>query len=265
MLIKHTKDLPDRFPVAFAEACAEIGCEQLDLLGVMFSESGCIAHATNGAPYHAVGLIQFMPDTLKWMGWTQGYEAFRHVDAVGQLPYVVRYFQAFEKQGKPWASAGRLYQATFLPGTLATDHGEESILVARDGRLGWAYSANAVFDENGDGMITIAELTSAVFRNCRGARYVEILERLGMLDGDDADKRPTLDPDGDGVPDIVSCLHLQTALERLGFDPGPIDGLFGPKTRAGIVAFQKSRELPETGRPDAELRAHVGIAIQTSC
>lgn len=33
---------------------------------------------------------------------------------------------------------------------------------------------------------------------------------------------------------------LQVALQRRGFDPGPIDGAFGPKTRAAVAAFQRS-------------------------
>lgn len=33
---------------------------------------------------------------------------------------------------------------------------------------------------------------------------------------------------------------LQVALKRRGFDPGPIDGAFGPKTRAAVAAFQRS-------------------------
>jgi hypothetical protein len=33
---------------------------------------------------------------------------------------------------------------------------------------------------------------------------------------------------------------LQVALKRRGFDPGTIDGAFGPKTRAAVAAFQRS-------------------------
>jgi peptidoglycan hydrolase-like protein with peptidoglycan-binding domain len=41
--------------------------------------------------------------------------------------------------------------------------------------------------------------------------------------------------------------RLQEALKRLGFDPGPIDGIFGPKTEAAVKAFQKKYGLVVDG------------------
>jgi peptidoglycan hydrolase-like protein with peptidoglycan-binding domain len=43
---------------------------------------------------------------------------------------------------------------------------------------------------------------------------------------------------------------IQRRLVDLGYDPGAADGLFGPRTRAAIRAFQADRGLPATGRPD---------------
>ena len=40
---------------------------------------------------------------------------------------------------------------------------------------------------------------------------------------------------------------MQHALAELGFSPGPMDGLFGGKTRSSLRAWQESRELDETG------------------
>ncbi|MFN8722266.1 MAG: SUMF1/EgtB/PvdO family nonheme iron enzyme [Rhodospirillales bacterium] len=46
---------------------------------------------------------------------------------------------------------------------------------------------------------------------------------------------------------------VQTSLSALGFDPRGIDGQFGPGTRGAIRAFQKSKNLPETGFLSAEV------------
>lgn len=40
---------------------------------------------------------------------------------------------------------------------------------------------------------------------------------------------------------------LQTRLRNMGFDPGPIDGIFGPTTHAAVIAFQRSRGLVPDG------------------
>ncbi|MBI2881601.1 MAG: peptidoglycan-binding protein, partial [Candidatus Tectomicrobia bacterium] len=40
----------------------------------------------------------------------------------------------------------------------------------------------------------------------------------------------------------------QAALKKAGFDPGPIDGVAGRKTRAAVMAFQKANGLKADGR-----------------
>jgi peptidoglycan hydrolase-like protein with peptidoglycan-binding domain len=42
----------------------------------------------------------------------------------------------------------------------------------------------------------------------------------------------------------------QEALKTQGFDPGPIDGRMGPRTRAAITDYQRKNELPATGMLD---------------
>lgn len=56
-----------------------------------------------------------------------------------------------------------------------------------------------------------------------------------------------------------SQIQVQQAQERLknaGFDPGPIDGSLGPRTRATLRQYQAKNGLPETGElDDATLNA----------
>ncbi len=47
---------------------------------------------------------------------------------------------------------------------------------------------------------------------------------------------------------------VQRALARLGYDPGPADGVPGPRTRAAVRAFQAAAGLPVDGRPSEALR-----------
>ena len=46
--------------------------------------------------------------------------------------------------------------------------------------------------------------------------------------------------------------QVQDALHRLGYYEGPIDGIFGPLTRAAIRHFQHDTGAEITGRLNAE-------------
>ena len=46
---------------------------------------------------------------------------------------------------------------------------------------------------------------------------------------------------------------MQFRLQELDFDPGPIDGIYGPKTAQGIRSFQRSRGLFTDGQISEQL------------
>jgi len=52
---------------------------------------------------------------------------------------------------------------------------------------------------------------------------------------------------------------VQKALQEKGMDPGPIDGVMGPKTMAALKAFQKDQKLTESGRLDDQTRDKLGV------
>lgn len=249
----HTPFIDSAFERAFSASCAKLGCEQIDLLGVIWSESGGkpAAKNPNGG---ASGLIQFMPATLKGLGWTKGPQAFRCLSASEQMPYVVAYLQGWKADAGSYDSAGRVYQAIFLPATLKTAHAADDVIAARGGRLGWAFEANAVFDANSDGKITVGELTAAVMRNARGPAWREMLGRLGievaLLD----------DTDGDGIPEVDTTEDVQAALNRLGAKLS-VDGMAGPMTEAAVRAFQRRAGLHEDGRAGEATREALALAV----
>jgi peptidoglycan hydrolase-like protein with peptidoglycan-binding domain len=45
---------------------------------------------------------------------------------------------------------------------------------------------------------------------------------------------------------------VQLTLKNSGFDPGPIDGIMGPKTREAIKRFQMKNEFEPTGEIDEQ-------------
>jgi hypothetical protein len=52
---------------------------------------------------------------------------------------------------------------------------------------------------------------------------------------------------------------VQLELRRRGFYDGNVDGIFGPRTRDGLVAYQSRRGLPVTGAIDRETLGALGL------
>ena len=55
---------------------------------------------------------------------------------------------------------------------------------------------------------------------------------------------------------------VQSHLSRLGYSPGPVDGIMGSKTRTAIKAFQRDRGLNVDGKIDEELIEHLHLKIR---
>jgi peptidoglycan hydrolase-like protein with peptidoglycan-binding domain len=58
--------------------------------------------------------------------------------------------------------------------------------------------------------------------------------------------------------------HVRAAQEKLkekGFDPGPIDGIWGPRTAAAVSDFQRSENLKVTSRLDAETLGKLDVGV----
>lgn len=243
MTSRHTSDIADDFFTGLESVAEDVGAKAIHLLSVMMSESGVRANAHN--PHgDASGLIQFMPATLAGLGWRAGAAAFRRLSATEQLPFVRAYFAPHK--GK-LVSAAACYVATFLPALLKRAHDPSFVLTAKNGPLGWAYAPNAVFDRNKDYAITVGELEEAIARNCRGPRWAELTARLA--------RHCVVPEPTDRSVDLRTTVGVQTALTRLGYDLGAIDGIPGPKTRAAITAFQRDHRLVADGIYGPKTRA----------
>jgi len=63
------------------------------------------------------------------------------------------------------------------------------------------------------------------------------------------------------MPDL-DLRAAQLYLTFGGFDPGPVDGVLGSRTRAALIDFQNQQGLPATGEvDDAVLAALVKLAL----
>ncbi len=235
-MVRYTKDWSDEDLNTLDSIADRLDATSEDMMSVMMAESGCkaSAHNENG---HASGLIQFMPKILAGLGWFQGHEAFRKLSVGQQLPFVEKFYKPYV--GNLDTIEG-LYVATFLPSLIKHSHEPEYVLVAKGGQLGWAYDANAVFDQNKDKKIVVHELGDAVQRNCQGPRWAEFEARLS---GEGLDELTA----NWNYSDLGTIYGVQHALKALGYDPGPLDGMSGPKTRAAIKEFQYDQMLTIDG------------------
>ncbi|HUP37520.1 MAG TPA: peptidoglycan-binding domain-containing protein [Candidatus Limnocylindria bacterium] len=53
--------------------------------------------------------------------------------------------------------------------------------------------------------------------------------------------------------------EAQRTLRELGYQPGPVDGIAGPKTKEALARYQRSERIQVTGRLDPETMARLDI------
>lgn len=61
--------------------------------------------------------------------------------------------------------------------------------------------------------------------------------------------------------DRPAVRHLQTRLAELGFEPGPIDGIVGSRTTEAIERYQRTHQLPTTGRISPRFLKHLETTL----
>lgn len=53
--------------------------------------------------------------------------------------------------------------------------------------------------------------------------------------------------------------QLQQALRDRGFDAGPVDGIFGPRTRAAVREYQRANNMEVTGTPSSQMLSSLNV------
>jgi peptidoglycan hydrolase-like protein with peptidoglycan-binding domain len=60
-------------------------------------------------------------------------------------------------------------------------------------------------------------------------------------------------------PSSATIREVQRQLASRGYNPGPADGVLGRSTRAALSEFQRTQNLPVTGRADSQTLAALGV------
>ncbi len=102
-------------------------------------------------------------------------------------------------------------------------------------------------------MTEFTRLTSRSTPNWSSGRRINVERELnaalgGSIGHDPIDLQP--DPDAPVTPQLMDerfVSDLQKRLKALGYLPGPIDGIYGPKTTAAVTAFQRRENITVDG------------------
>jgi N-acetylmuramoyl-L-alanine amidase len=57
-------------------------------------------------------------------------------------------------------------------------------------------------------------------------------------------------------------LEIQEKLDRLGYDPGSVDGIFGPRTFTAVLSFQQARGLVADGEVGRQTARALGVTLR---
>jgi peptidoglycan hydrolase-like protein with peptidoglycan-binding domain len=76
------------------------------------------------------------------------------------------------------------------------------------------------------------------------------------------DSRSATKPSSSFVTELTrnAVIEVQEALNKQGFDIGPVNGIWGPKTAKALREFQEKSKLPVSGRLDRRTVAKLGLA-----
>lgn len=132
-----------------------IGLDPSYLAAVMKIETGGTFSPSVRNPFTgATGLIQFMPTTARAMGTST--DELARMSNVQQLEWVRRFFRPYLGRIRP-SVPGDYYLAVFYPAMIGRS--PDSVIYSA-GDTG--YAQNAGLDRNGDGLITVSDVTGTV-------------------------------------------------------------------------------------------------------
>lgn len=212
---------PNFYP-KLVQISKELGMKPEDLLAVMTSESG-IQNNIGEDKFRGGGLIGFMPDTQKMLGFKGSPEDFLKLSGEQQLDYVKRFVQnkIQANGGQPFDSAAKYYVANFFPialnlpgikkgdpNAIFIEKNPETIKDPKTGKI-WskkywdvgikahphfeevAYKENPLFWRNGmvPGAITFGDMMRQVAKNRKNPAYLNAIKTMVAQTGYQANSK----------------------------------------------------------------------------
>jgi Transglycosylase SLT domain len=186
-------NLGDGFYKKLIQMSAELGMKPEDILNVMALESGInpSAHNKNG---NASGLVQFMPNTLKNLGFKGSHSDLRNLSGEQQLDWVKKLIQGMMQiNGGPFKSAAQYYVGNFLPAALKIPgvkaEDPKTIICAKNPTVphipgvsakfeALCYKQNPVLDVDKDGNISYGDIQTILNRVANSKNFKNALVSL---------------------------------------------------------------------------------------
>jgi len=210
MPVRGKANLGPNFYPKLVQISEELGMKPEDLLAVMTSESGLNPSAYEET-YKGSGLIGFMPDTLRGLGYKGTWQDFTKLTGEEQLDWVKKFIQG--KNGlmgnRKFTSAGLYYTGNLwpialkLPGVIKGDPStrilESDPETDASGKyskkyfdLGYkisksfeskAYKANPLFDRDKKGYITYGDMIKQTEINRKNPVYQKAIAEMAKSTG----------------------------------------------------------------------------------
>lgn len=198
---------PNFYP-KLVQIASELQMKPEDILAIMVSESGINPSAYEDK-YKGAGLVGFMPDTLKGLGFKGDWHDFASLLGEQQLDYVKKLIQNNSQfNGGPFTSAAQYYVANFFPvalklpgikhndpNTVFLEQDPEIVQDKKTGRkyskkyfdIGYkidpgmeksAYKGNPLFHGSVPGAITFGDMMRQVNKNKSTGAYKNALKMM---------------------------------------------------------------------------------------
>lgn len=186
-------NLGENFYTKLVSISKDLSMKPEDLLLIMTLESGLNPNKPNKNG-GAIGLNQFMPKTLKGLGFKGNPKDFGKLTGADQLDYVKRMVSGLIKyNGGPFSSPTIYYLANFIPAALKIPgvkaHDLSTVIVAKNPKVPHIpnvsiekeidfYKSNKGLDIDNDGFITLGDIDKRIQNGKKNSTYLNALNDM---------------------------------------------------------------------------------------